>query len=309
MRHVLPLFLALCSCTTDAAEPAPKSQAPKGFWDTWGDGRAELAGYRLVQPRYGEQRRGEAVLIFVTEDFTDATRVKSDGGHGDEYPVIKLNETRDFQTGVYDYNVMTSAFVRLDGRDALGVPTKVAFGAQEWCGHVYDHVITHGDRYDRTTHSYFDGEADQQTKMEIPKRAVFLDAMPLFARGFAGDLVAPGGAVEVQLHPRLIDLRFQHRGAEWMPGRITREVVATPVEVPAGSFAVERLTVTSGDRVWAYDIEQAAPHRLIRWSGPDGETGELTGSIRTDYWSKHDEGDESLRRDLGLGDPSWLRGD
>jgi hypothetical protein len=35
------------------------------FWQRWGDGRAELAGYDLTTPRYGALRKGVAVTIFV----------------------------------------------------------------------------------------------------------------------------------------------------------------------------------------------------------------------------------------------------
>ena len=59
-----------------AAGPA----AADDFWAHWGDGKAELNGYRLTQPRYGAKRAGTAVLIFVTEDFSDSLRVKADPG-------------------------------------------------------------------------------------------------------------------------------------------------------------------------------------------------------------------------------------
>ena len=42
-----------------AQAPEPATQAPsRAFWDHWGDGRGELNGYRLVQPRYGAKRTG-----------------------------------------------------------------------------------------------------------------------------------------------------------------------------------------------------------------------------------------------------------
>jgi Holliday junction DNA helicase RuvB len=46
------------------------------FWAHWGDGKAELGGYSLKQPRYGTLRSGTAVLVFVTEDFLETLRVK-----------------------------------------------------------------------------------------------------------------------------------------------------------------------------------------------------------------------------------------
>lgn len=295
------LLLAVLSCA-DAA-PLTTQPAPD-FWDTWGDGRAELAGYRLTQPRYGTPRRGEAVLVFVTETFTAASRVKSDGGHRDTFPVLKLNEARDFQTGAYDYNTLTSAFVRLDGHDPLGIPTKVSFSAQEWCGHVYDQLITHSDHYARTSHSYFDGEADRDETLAIPRAAVFLDAMPVYARNLAGTL--PNTRTPIQVHPRLLDLRFAHQDARYLDGTLQRSSPTAPVVVPAGTFTVDRVTVEAEGRTWTYDVERAAPHRLVRWTAPEGETGELTGSVRTPYWNRSAEGNETLRAQLGLGVPSWL---
>ena len=79
------------------------------------------------QPRYGELRHGTAVLVYVTETFTQAQRVKSDGKHTDEMPVLKLNEVRDFQTGIYDYNTMLSVFVR----SGTLAPVKISFASSE----------------------------------------------------------------------------------------------------------------------------------------------------------------------------------
>src|SRR5215470_13818588 len=83
-----------------AASSAPSAVTPlsaaasTSFWALWGDGRGEMNGYRLVQPRYGSPRTGSAVLIFVTEDMSDSLRVKADPGRhpaADVYPVMKLN--------------------------------------------------------------------------------------------------------------------------------------------------------------------------------------------------------------------------
>ena len=91
------------------------SASAQDFWMHWGDGKAELNGYSLKQPRYGTLRSGTAVLVFVTEDFSDASRVKAEPGRhpaADVFPVLKLNAVRDFATGIYDYSVMTSSTLR-----------------------------------------------------------------------------------------------------------------------------------------------------------------------------------------------------
>ena len=46
------------------------------FKDYWYSGEAELTRYELEQARYGEIHRGDAVLIFVTEDFRTDKQVK-----------------------------------------------------------------------------------------------------------------------------------------------------------------------------------------------------------------------------------------
>jgi hypothetical protein len=193
--------LGLVSCSRPTATPPVTwTHTPvfdDAFWRWWGDGQAELAGYDLITPRYGELRHGTAVTIVVTETFSEEKRVKADPGrHGktDEFPVMKLNLIQDFATGVYDYNLMTSAFVALTSRHqrAPGSATKVSFSAQEWCGHAYAQLLF-DTRYARFTgHSYFDGEADSTSGVPVPSDAIAEDALLLWARGFVTPVLAPG---------------------------------------------------------------------------------------------------------------------
>jgi hypothetical protein len=45
-----------------------KSSDP--FNEYWYQGKAEITSYDLQQARYGENREGSAVLVFVSEDFS-----------------------------------------------------------------------------------------------------------------------------------------------------------------------------------------------------------------------------------------------
>jgi hypothetical protein len=303
MRPFLPLMLV--ACTAADARPrdvhASPSQAPKGLWDHWGDGRAELSGYDLVQPRYGELRRGEAVFIYVTEDFTAGAMVKAERNEADAFPILKLNAVSDFQTGIYDYNVLTSVFVPLDGRLPRGVPSKVSFSSQEWCGHAYEHVVVRAlDDATRTWHSYFDGEADGQTAVQIGDGAVFADALPVLVRDLAGPLIEPGATRSVSVWPRAQHSRFEHREPSWQSGELSREAEVRQVTVPAGTFKVRRTSLALPDRQATWDVEVEPPHRLVAWQWSDGEAGSLRGTSREPYWNQHSEGDEALRARLGL---------
>ena len=71
------------------------------FRKYWYSGRAEISRFDLEQARYGEIHKGDAVLIFVTETLNHDTQVKADTPRQDDIPVLKLNFTRKFYTGIY----------------------------------------------------------------------------------------------------------------------------------------------------------------------------------------------------------------
>lgn len=289
------------------------AQAPSfgdAFWSRWGDGHAEMCGYELTIPRYGELRRGTAVCIFVTEDFSDELRVKADPGRHDAalvHPVLKLNLVQDFQTGIYDYNLMTSVFVALQehgGRPA-GSASKISFSSQEWCGQVYQQALFHSDRVELTSHSYFDGEADQQKTLALDATVLAEDALLLWARGLAWPLVAAGESIEV---PMLLSARTQRLAHR--PAAITRVTLSRDAEIIDGSWngsAVQLRGATvrdaDGRESWRFLVEAGAPARVIEWSRPDGETARLLSSERMKYWEMQRNGDEQRLRALGLDPP------
>jgi hypothetical protein len=306
-------LLLLTACTATASPtPATPSQAPAGFWEVWGDGKAEVSGYTLTQSRYGSERPGEAVLVFVTETFTHDQRVKSDGGHRDTFPVLKLNEVRDFQTGIYDYNVMTSAFVPLSGELPRGLATKVTFSMQEWCGSTHAELTAEhkfGEPVEGLRlygHGYFDGEARVDRALDTPPGGVTADALPVLVRGLSGPLVEAGGEVTVPFLPRLADSRMRHEPLDWTEATIRRSADTEPVTVPAGTFDAYTVTVTprEGSEL-VYSVEAVAPHRLVRWERADGEVGALTGGERMAYWQLTAGPDASMRAVLGLPALRW----
>jgi len=279
------------------AKPATADE----FWAHWGDGQAELNGYRLTEPRYGEKRSGTAVLVFVTEDMSESLRVKADPGKhppSDVFPVLKLNSIRDFQTGIYDYNVMTSTFARV----SLGWPVaKVSFSAQEWCGHVYHQLLPRAGRIAGLFHSYFDGEADGKDDLELPKDGVFEDALPILLRGWGIAYLKPGETRTVPFLPSLLGARLGHRPLAWGRARIGRANEPATVVVAAGSIKVETWTVVvEGGPTSTYQFESAPPYRLVRWAADTGEEGVLLKSTRLAYWKLNAPGGEKYLKDLGL---------
>ena len=302
----------------------PASARADAFWAYWGDGKAELAGYSLRISRYGQLRDGSLVLIFVTEDFSDSARVKADPGKhpaGDVFPAMKLNAVRRFQTGIYEYSTMTSVFVRADGLGALptagagmGKPpvlSKVSFSSQEWCGHVFHQVLPRVDsgalRLFSQSHSYFDGEADDQRTLSWSADALSEDELPLRLRRYAGrpESLPAGTSRSVPLLSSLLRVRLGHQPlsiesatVEHLPERTT--LVTLAGSFPARSYVVKR---KSGETT-TYFVEEAVPHRLLGYrtiqSGAIVEEALLRGSTRLPYWQLNHRGNEAYLKQLGL---------
>jgi hypothetical protein len=257
------------------------------FWQTWGDGQAELTSYRLQFPRYGAARPGTAVAIFVTENFSRKSRVKTDAtpeASPDAFPVMKLNLVEDFQTGIYDYNVMTSTFVALrpvEGR-AEGYPTKVSFGSQEWCGHVYQQLLFGQHAVSSSMHSYFEGEADLRAELPSPRNGVVEDALLHWARGMAQPMLKPG---ETRSVPFLPSLKSAQGGEvailRWRSGR-NGEIHPRPLLADERS-AERGPACRPGPGAAANSISHHAAGRSHRSARASGSPSRSRGSRRSSW--------------------------
>ena len=304
----VPACAALLALLGAAWSPASAATAPSfddAFWKHWGDGQAEVASYTLIYPRYGAPRAGSAVAIFVTETFSLRERVKSESERccaDHEAPVIKLNLVRDFPTGIYDYNLMTSAFVLLQARGEAraGDPTKVSFSSQEWCGHVYHHVLFDDDRVRSTSHSYFEGEADRQESLPRPEGGVSEDALWLWARGLSGPVLRPGEEARVPVLVSLARVRLQHVPLQWAHATLRRAAAPESIEVPGGTFESDVLSATFDDRAITFWVDRAAPRRIVRWVTSEGERAELVAVERLAYWRMNDPSGVGQLKRIGL---------
>lgn len=297
---VLPLAGLLLQAIGGAAQAAPPE-----FWPHWGDGKAELDAYRLSQPRYGAVRDGILVWIFVTEDFSESARVKADPGKhpaADVFPVFKLNAVKDFQTGLYDYNLMTSVFTSVEPRYGRfgGQPTKIVFSSQEWCGAMFEHLLFSEKSIARKRFSYFDGEGDQSDQLEPPKDLLTVEGLPVLVRGLLHELLRPGEKKSFTFLPSIERGRLLHRSFAWDKGSLSRADKTERITVTAGSFEVERYTAVVGKETYHFLVERAYPRRIVRYEVSDGETAELVGSVRLPYWELNGPGQEAVLEKMGL---------
>jgi len=277
-----------------ACGPACLAADERAFADYWFAGKAELRSFELEQARYGEVYAGDAVLIFVTEDFLPDKQVKSDSSDRERsgaVPVLKLNFTRKFDTGIYPYSMMTSVFSPLDlARFAHAL--KSTTSVQEWCGHTFLQLNLRDGRYRVQGRSYFESEGDRDFDLPV----VWLeDEMWTRIRLAPGEL--PTGDVTIVPGAQSSRLRHRELAPERALARLEREGGET-------TYTIEYRTI---ERRLEIRFGSEFPHEILAWEEVDGSVARpavtravRTHVLRTDYWTKHGNEDAPLRLRLGL---------
>lgn len=269
-------------------ETAKNRTITQEFKDYWYAGKAEISSYKLEQARYGELRDGTAALIFVTEDFLPEVQVKADRQNESNVPVLKVNATKNFNTGIYPYSVMTSTFYPVFKEEHA---LKVSQSMQEWCGHQYAQ-INNRDTFEVKSHSYFEGEADKS--FSIPKETLENE---LWAQLRIDPKGLPTG--NFKAIPDFSFTRMKHVPLKAYDAKGTLTATTYTLEYPTLNRSV------------TIHFSEAFPYTIEGWeetfkSGFGSRAKELTTkatrikTIKSPYWSKNSNADEGLRTELGL---------
>ena len=278
-----------------AAIPAPP--VPDPFGDYWYQGEAELTSYTLEQARYGEVHPGHAVLIYVTEPFSKSKQVKLDRAGQtpeDEVTVMKLNFTKNFNTGIYPYSMMASVFTPIERADHPHT-LKVTTTSQEWCGHTFMQLNHMDAGYRAEVRSYFESEGDQN--LTVPA-ALLEDELWTIIRLNPDGL--PTG--EIELLPGTMFQRLGH-----VESKVQR-AIATLTDAPdQPDQQVYTLTYPDLGRTLAIRFNKAFPFEIEGWTETRG-TGARSLTTRAtrnermmlDYWARNGLADAPLRAELGL---------
>ena len=275
----------------------PRRGASSEFWAHWGDGRAELSGYRVTLDRYGESRNAELSLIYVTEPHDRRTWVKDDGAEApNRVEVLKLIRSMHFLAGIYPYFVMASTFSPVDAwTEERFHPVRLSLDVQEWCGSVTHRVLPGAGRLRSLRLSYFEDEGETRRELELPEGTLYEDALLIQLRELDGRF--HGGAEwEGFLIRELWSLRTGHLPIEPVPARILR------TDDTRDGAPVTRFRLEAGEYWRTYDVEKAAPRRVLGWETSTGERAEILRTERLAYWRLNQPGDERYRSTLGLED-------
>ncbi|MBK5214188.1 MAG: septum formation inhibitor Maf [Flavobacteriaceae bacterium] len=274
--------------TVKTAEPRNLSEE---FKDYWYAGKAEITSYQLIQERYGELREGTAVNIFVSEDFLPDAQVKANNSSENNISVLKLNQMKNFSTGIYPYSIMTSTFIPISN---TGHALKVSNSVQEWCGQVYMQLNNRAD-FEIESHSYFEGEADQN--LTLPKTWLENELWNLIR---INPEELPTG--DLMVIPSFEYLRLRHK-------EIKQHNAFASLK-QGDSITIYTLNYPDLQRQLMLYFHSTFPYEIEKWeevnAADQNDTLKLKTTalklkrIRTDYWNKNRNEFAYLRDSLGL---------
>ena len=297
------ILLLIFSCKKDSQEiqhAAATSSSPEvetlildqpvsdEFKAYWYANEAEITSYNLEQARYGELRKGNAILLFVTEPFLKNEQVKAEQSSATNISVLKLNATKNFHTGIYPYAIMQSTFYPVtNNQHAL----KISCSVQEWCGHTYTQLNNRSE-FEVTSHSYFEAEADEDFSLS---KAILENEIWTQLRINPKSL--PIGDMEII--PSFEFLRLEH---------IPFKAYSASADLISDTYTISYPDL---NRSLSITFNPQFPFDIISWeeifiSGYGENAKKLTTkatrqkTIKSDYWNKNTNDDFSLRESLGL---------
>ncbi|NQY06404.1 MAG: septum formation inhibitor Maf [Flavobacteriaceae bacterium] len=264
----------------------------KEFKDYWYSGTADVTSYELEQARYGESRKGNAVLVFVTEPFHSEKQVKADHRHPDNISVMKLNTTKKFTTGVYPYSIMTSTFYPVsNNQHAL----KITNSVQEWCGQVFSQ-LNNKEQFEVQSFSYFESESDQKFNLD---KALLENELLTQLRINPENL--PEG--ELEIIPDFSYLRLRHKELKTYKANVSN--------LPGNNYNVYTITYPELKRTLTIQYLAGFPYNIesiteTYSSGFGKRAQEMSTTLKKKktlnipYWNKNKNVDQKLRTELGL---------
>ncbi len=291
-KEELASFMNSGDTDTSNAKNSPRKNLSEAFKKYWYAGEAEITSYKLEQARYGELRDGKAVLVYVTEPFLPEIQVKADRSNPSNIPVLKLNATKKYVTGIYPYSIMSSTFYPVhDNQHAI----KTSLSIQEWCGHVYSQ-LNNREEFEFTSHSYFENEADQNLTLE---KALLENEIWNKIRISPSDL--PIG--EIDIIPSLEFFRVKHLPVQAMKANCTLTT--------DGAISTYTIEYAEGLRKLTIDFSKEFPYTIEGWTeefksgyGANAKTltskGTKLKSLKSPYWRQNSTKFEHLRDSLDL---------
>ncbi|PWJ43920.1 hypothetical protein [Sediminitomix flava] len=294
------VFLWACSQqSSEHVKQEPILEPSTSFNTYWYNSKAEITSYHLEQPRYGEYRSGNAVLIFVTEPFSKTRFVKLDQpDKKDGVSVLKCNLMKNFDTGIYPYSLMQSVFTPVTSYQ-IPASLKLTLSNQEWCGQYFTSIMNQDDYLSYFSQSYFEGE--ELIKKKMPKYLLEDEVWNIIR--INPDELPEGDQMVI---PSMLTQQMRHK--ELKAEKATLSLFQNPQD---SSLYTYRIVYHSINRELKIHFKSAFPHEIQSWeetfiSGngknaqPMTAKATLNKRMMVDYWNKNRNEDAYLRGSEGL---------
>ncbi|NOT02569.1 MAG: hypothetical protein HOP29_18330 [Phycisphaerales bacterium] len=266
----------------DVPVPRPVSEQWKRFSQLplWEDGFSEMCYYDATCELQGKRREFTRVHLMNREAMDERRWIKAAGNETYVLPVLKMVISEEAPTENYNYRFLTTAYLE---RPSLE-PVKVCVSSQEWSGHSFK--MLQWSRFQENQPSEW--SLDLCSYSDIPdegdrwwphlSNVDAYESLYLFARA----VIASGG--ESRRMRLLHSLRHNH-AADSEPVSAILRIDGEPreIKVPPGRFNVRRVVLDwEGAETW-FDVETAAPFRLVAYQASDIHA-ELRFVERRAYW-------------------------
>ncbi len=283
------------------AKKSFKISQPGNFSDYWYQGQAELNRFKLKQARYGQIHQGEAILVFVTEDFLTEEQVKKEKNTDQPATtVLKLNSIHRFVTGIYDYSIMRSVFTPVRGQEYPHT-LKLTQSSQDWCGQSYFQLNYRDTAYEVRGHSYFQDIRDQHYQV-----GTFYLEDAIWTRIRLNPQSLPEDTVK--MIPTTKYIRLRHKEMKPYKVRITKKSYSGTT-YPGDDLQIYQIVYPELERTLKIFYEASFPHRIAGWeetytSGFGQQTKKLTTqairtqTLKSSYWRQNAVKDTSVRKKL-----------
>ncbi len=295
------ILLLLVSCDDKTSQKHTQLSDSQEFRAYWYKGKAEISSYDLQQAQYGKLNTGEAIMIFVTEDFRLDKQVKLESNDKEKATsVLKLNFIKKFITGIYDYSMYTSVFTPVQ-TNTFPATLKVTNTNQEWCGQSFLQLNYRQNGYQLLGKSYFENEVDTECHID---NAILEDELWTKIRLLAIDQLPTGNMFMI---PSMTSLRLRHRNVQAEMARISLEPYVGDSTFKGQSLIHYKIHYPESKRDLSIFFEKEFPHQIVGWK----ETYEskktiltskavLKATIQNPYWQKNMPIDTVYRKLLKL---------
>jgi hypothetical protein len=200
---------------------------------------------------------------------------------------MKLNATKKFNTGIYPYSIMQSTFSPLSMHKHA---VKVSASSQEWCGQTYMQ-LNNRDQFEVESHSYFEGEADQELRLD--KSTLENELWNKLRIDPTGITTGPRDII-----PDFSFIRLMHIEARAYRAEVSQQKHADTL--------ITKIAYKDIDRILNIYQKDTFPYPILKWEEKRSENDKnftsavLQKRMKIDYWNKNSNTFAFLRDSLQL---------